>query len=314
MTHAALDLLRDRWQQQSTPGRRSDDARLVLLIEGGSSRGAYSSGMTVAIERLGLLPLFDAVYGSSAGSLNAAWLLCGRAEKTKHAWWDPRVMRTTINPMRAFTRQPVVDTKHLVHTIYTQVMPMGFQDILDNPVEFHPIATDALTGKAADLHGMIHDIPSLQTALRASTAMPLLAGPPVVIDGHPYVDAGLSEMVCVRSALAQKATHIVALRTTREDDLPVGPSRGERVVLSRWFARHAPGVVQTWLRRKELRDEEEELLATHPACLQIRPPLGSLEVGRTERRPAVMRAVVDVGIRLALTELAAVRGAVEQLP
>jgi predicted patatin/cPLA2 family phospholipase len=309
-----LELLRERRRQGSTPGQRTDDARLALLIEGGSSRGAYSSGMTVALERLGLLPLFDAVYGSSAGSLNGAWLLCGRAEKTVHAWWDPRVMRTTINPMRAFRRQPVVDTEHLVHTIYTQVMPMGFQDVLDHPVEFHPIATDALTGDSADLHGKIHDVPSLQAALRASTAMPLLAGPPVVIDGRPYVDAGLSEMVGVRSALAQQATHIVALRTTTADEQPVAPTRSERVVLSRWFARHAPGVVPTWLRRKELRVEEEELLATHPACLQIRPPLGSLRVGRTERRPEVLKAVVDIGIRVATDELGAVCGAVERLP
>lgn len=302
---SVLELLRERKLRGSTPGRRTDDARLVLLIEGGSSRGAYSSGMTVAVEQLGLLPLFDAVYGSSAGSLNGAWLLCGRAEKTKHAWWDPRVMRTTINPMRAFRRQPVVDTKHLVHTIYTQVMPMGFQDVLDNPVEFHPIATDGLTGEAADLYGTIHDVPGLQTALRASAAMPLLAGEPVVIDGRPYVDGGLSEMVCVRSALAQQATHIVALRTTRTDDLPVGPSRAERMVLARWFARHAPGAAQTWLRRKELRVEEEDLLDSHPACLQIRPPLGSLPVGRTERRPEVLRAVVDIGIQVARNDLAA---------
>ncbi|GGU50683.1 patatin-like phospholipase family protein [Lentzea flava] len=309
MSDAVLQLIRDRAQHHSTPGLRTDDARLVLLIEGGSSRGAYSSGMTVAIERLGLLPVFDAVYGSSAGSLNAAWLLCGRAESTKHAWWDPRVMRTTINPLRALIRQPVVDTKHLVHTVYTQIMPMGFQDILDNPVEFHPIATDALTGEPADLHATIHDVPSLQAALRASTAMPLLAGKPVVIDGRPYVDAGLSESFGVRTALAQKATHIVALRTRRSDEMPSAPSRGERIVLSRWFARHAPGVAQTWLRHKELRVEEEHLLASHPACLQIRPPLGSLRVGRTERRPEVLRAVVDIGIEAAATALAIPRGA-----
>jgi hypothetical protein len=60
VTEAVLRVLRDRGQQQSVPGHRNDDARLVLLIEGGSSRGAYSSGMTIAIEQLGLLPLFDA--------------------------------------------------------------------------------------------------------------------------------------------------------------------------------------------------------------------------------------------------------------
>ncbi|MFS8100762.1 patatin family protein [Lentzea alba] len=302
---AVLQLLRDRKQHQSTPGNRTDNARLALLIEGGSSRGAYSSGMTVAIEQLGLLPLFDAVYGSSAGSLNAAWLLCGRANSTKHAWWDPAVMRTTINPLRALRRLPVVDTQHLIHTIYTQVMPMGFQDILDNPVEFHPLATDALTGEATDLHTQIHDIPSLQAALRASTAMPLLAGPPVIINGRPYVDAGMSEMVPIRSALAQHATHLVVLRTVRTDEHPMPPSRGERLVLSRWFARHAPGVIETWLRRKDSRLEEENLLATHPACLQIRPPLGSAQVGRTERRPDLLRTAVETGTRAATNALAA---------
>ncbi|MFJ5985799.1 patatin family protein [Lentzea sp. NPDC092896] len=300
-----LELLRERTRQQSLPGQRNDDARLVLLIEGGSSRGVYSSGMTVAIERLGILPAFDAVYGSSAGSLNAAWLLCGRADQSKHAWWDPAVMRTTINLRRAFSRRPVVDTHHLVHTIYTQVHRMGFQEILDNPVEFHPMATDGLTGAAADLHEHVRDTLSLQTALRASAAMPFLAGDPVMIDGRPYVDAGLSETVPIRSALAQGATHVVALRTRREDEfLGTPPSRGERFVLSRWFTRHAPGVVPSWLRREEIRAEDEELLASHPACLQIRPPLGSAAIGRTERRPRVMQDALDVGVAAAMAEFA----------
>ncbi|MFD4675309.1 patatin family protein [Lentzea sp. NPDC058450] len=298
-----LQLLRERRLQRSVPGERSDGARLALLIEGGSSRGVYSSGMTVAIERLGLLPLFDAVYGSSAGSLNAAWLLCGRADRSKHAWWDPAVMRTTIDPRRLFGKRPVVDTRHLVHTIYTQVHPMGFQEILDNPVEFHPMATDGLTGEAADLHPHIRDQLGIQTALRASAAMPVLAGPPVEIDGRPYVDAGLSETIPVRTALAQGATHVVALRTRRADEAGSPPSRAERIVLGRWFARHAPGVAEPFLRREEIRAEDENLLATHPECLQIRPPLGSAAIGRTERRPRVMQDALDVGIAAALHDL-----------
>ncbi|MEV4319469.1 patatin family protein [Actinocrispum sp. NPDC049592] len=301
-----LQLLLDRRREGSTPGQRTDDARLVLVIEGGSSRGAYSSGMTVAIERLGLLPAFDAVYGSSAGALNGAWLLCGRAESTMHAWWTPSIMRTTIDPRRALRRQPVVDTHFLVHTVYTEIMPMGFQEILGSPIEFHPIATDCLTGKGVDLHDTIRDQASLQAALRASTAMPFLAGDPVSIDGRSYVDAGLSEAVPVRTALAQQATHIVALRTRRTGEASSAPSLGERMLLSRWLARYAPGVVQPWLGREALRAEEEELLASHPATLQIRPPLGSVRIGRTERRPGPLRTAVDTGIEAALTELAAV--------
>jgi predicted patatin/cPLA2 family phospholipase len=265
--------------------------------------------MTIAIERLGLLPAFDAVYGSSAGSLNAAWLLCGRAESTQHAWWDPVIMGTTINVGRALRRQPVVDTRYLIHTVYTEVMPMGFQEILDNPVEFHPMATDAYTGEAVDLHSHLRDQASVQAALLASTAMPVLAGPPVEIDGRSYVDAGLTESAPIRSALAQGATHIVALRTMRADETSSAPSRFERLVASRWFNRHAPGTLDSWIRHDILRAEEEQLLASHPATLQIRPPVGSTNIGRTSRKLEVLRAAVDIGREAALAELA---GCVEE--
>ncbi|EWM10583.1 patatin family protein [Kutzneria sp. 744] len=303
MTATVVELLRERKRQGSVPGQRRDDARLVLLVEGGSSRGAYSSGMTIAIERLGLLPAFDAVYGSSAGSLNAAWLLCGRAEKTQHAWWDPEIMGATINPRRVLRGQPVVDTGYLVNTVYTSVMPMGFREVLDNPVEFHPMATDARTGQPVDLHDQIHDQASLQAALRASTAMPFLAGDPVEIGGRSLVDAGVSEGVPIRTALAQGATHIVALRTRRADEPALAPSRGERLLLSRWFARHAPGCVEPWLHRAEIRAQEERLLESHPAAVSIRPPLGSPTVGRTERRAPVLRSVVDTGREAAMDVL-----------
>lgn len=303
MTATVVELLRERKRQGSAPGRRRDDARLVLLVEGGSSRGAYSSGMTIAIERLGLLPAFDAVYGSSAGSLNAAWLLCGRAEKTQHAWWDPEIMGATINPRRVLRGQPVVDTGYLVNTVYTSVMPMGFREVLDNPVEFHPMATDARTGQPVDLRDQVHDQASLQAALRASTAMPFLAGDPVEIGGRALVDAGVSEGVPVRTALAQGATHIVALRTRRADEPALAPSRGERLLLSRWFVRHAPGCVEPWLHRAEIRAQEERLLESHPAAVSIRPPLGSPTVGRTERRAPVLRSVVDTGREAAMDVL-----------
>jgi predicted patatin/cPLA2 family phospholipase len=304
VTNTVLQLLGERSRHGSTPGHRTDNARLVLVIEGGSSRGAYSAGMAVAIEQLNLLPMFDAVYGSSAGALNAAWLLCGQAEKTMHAWWDPTVMRGTIDPRRALRRQPVVDTRFLVHTVYTEIMIMGFQEILDSPIEFHPLATDALTGESTDLRSRIHDQASLQAALRATTAMPFMTGEPVEIGGRRFVDAGVSESVPIRTPLAQKATHIVALRTKRSDEQITPPTRLERLVLTRWFARHAPGAAAPWLNRVAVRGEEDRLLTSSPAILQIRPPLGSGDVGRTERGEAVLREAVRTGRQAAWDVLA----------
>jgi hypothetical protein len=77
----------------------------------------------------------------------------------------------------------------------------------------------------------------------------------------------------------------------------------ERLVLSRWFAKHAPGALDPWLNRVAVRAREEELLKTHPGVLQIRPPLGSSDIGRTERGEAVLRDAVAVGITAAINEL-----------
>jgi predicted patatin/cPLA2 family phospholipase len=305
MTNTVLQLLRERSEQGSTPGHRHDDARVALVIEGGSSRGAYSSGMTVEIERLGLLPVFDVVYGSSAGALSGAWLLSRRAESTIHAWWDAAIMRGTIDPRRALRWRPVVDTNFLVHTVYTTIMPMDFAAILGSSIEFRPLATDALTGASTDLHGYIHDQISLQAALRATTAMPFMTGEPIEIEGRRFIDAGVSESVPIRTAIAQNATHIVALRTKRSDERAVSPTRLERLVLSRWFARHAPGALEPWLNREALRGEEEHLLASHPAVLQIRPPLGSGDIGRTERGETALRGAVSTGRKAARDILAA---------
>ena len=290
-----MALLHSRHRQRSEPGNRRDDARLALVIEGGSSRGAYSAGMTGAIEQLGMVPLFDAVYGSSAGALNGAWMLCGKAEKTMHAWWTPEIMRGTINPRRALRGRPVVDTHYLVHTVYTEIMFMGFEEILDGPIEFHPMATDATTGASVDLYPFLHDRPSLQAAFRATTAMPFLTGKPVEIQGRRFVDAGVSETVPARTALAQGATHVLALRTRRTDERTTSPSRAERLVLSRWFARNAPGALDPWLHRVALRAEEERILAAHPGVLQIRPPVGSGDIGRIEVGGAALRSAVDIG-------------------
>ena len=311
VTDTVLQLLRERKQHGSTPGHRSDDARLVLLVEGGSSRGAYSSGMTVAIEQLGLLPLFDAVYGSSAGALNAAWLLCGRAESTLHAWWDPTIMRATIDPRRALRRRPVVDTHFLVHTVYTEIMPMGFQEILDSAVEFHPIATDALTGE-------------VHRSARADPRPGQPAGRTPRVDGHAALDGRTRRDR--RAAIRRRRGERVGPRPDgtraggharrgashptrrRERVAPVARRTPGHVAMVR---RGRPGALEPWLRREAIRAEEERLLASHPATLQIRPPLGSGQIGRTERRPSVLRAAVDTGRQAAEAELS---GCIEELP
>lgn len=288
------ELLAWRRRTDSVPRRRRDEHRLALVIEGGSSRGAFSHGMAMAIEELGLLPSFDAVYGASAGALNGAWLLCGRARESRRAW-NPEVINRVISPTRALRGGRVVDTDYLVHTVYERIVPMDFPAILANPVTFHPIATDADTGEAVDLHPTLTNPRAVQASLRASTCLPLLAGRPVRIGERRYVDAGLSESVPIRTALAQGATRVLVLRTRRDDEIARPPSSLENRVVTRFLARHAPGTVEPWLARGARHTEDEREFAGDPAVMQIRPPRGAPDIGRIARDPEVLQQALDLG-------------------
>lgn len=71
----------------------------------------------------------------------------------------------------------------LLDDVYVREVPMPFATILASPVAYHPMATDAATGASTDLAPLLDGPPSLRRALRASSTLPVLAGPPV-----PFAD------------------------------------------------------------------------------------------------------------------------------
>jgi hypothetical protein len=69
--HEVLRVLGERARAGSLPGERRDGFRVALAIEGGGMRGTISAGMALALDELGLVSAFDAVYGASAGTIPA---------------------------------------------------------------------------------------------------------------------------------------------------------------------------------------------------------------------------------------------------
>jgi len=122
MTHPVATALRER------PDER---ARVVLVVEGGGMRGAVSGGMALGLDELGLSQAFDAAYGSSAGTLNAMWLVSGRVRDGTPTWTDPRLVHELISRRRALARRgPVVDVRRLVEERYEQLSPGLFDAVL----------------------------------------------------------------------------------------------------------------------------------------------------------------------------------------
>jgi predicted acylesterase/phospholipase RssA len=154
---------------------------------------------------------------------------------------------------------------------------MDFAAVLASPVEFHPLATDAATGQSTDLSPLCGTPAELRLALRASAALPLLAGPPVQFAGHRFYDAGLSESVPYRTALAQGATHVLVLRSRRgsiavpEDGR--GPARSARVIARTALRRETPALRAAFLGRDARLADDDRRLAEYQSAPPPDPPV-----------------------------------------
>lgn len=283
-------------------GDRPEGARIALVIEGGGRRGAVSGGMALGLHELGLGGAFDAAYGSSAGTLNAMWLLSGRVADGIPTWTDTGLAEELVSRRRLLRARPIVDIERLVETRYEQLSPGLFGAVLASPTELHPLATDVGTGTAVDLHETIIDERSLRLAIRASATLPLLAGPPVAIGDRHYLDAGLSAAIPFRAAIADGATHILLLRSRRAGDVATAPGRAEGALMSRLLGRISPAVATAFMTRAEREATDEALLAAHdadpskrPHLLSIRPAAESPVPARLERDIEVVRGGLEAG-------------------
>jgi predicted patatin/cPLA2 family phospholipase len=245
-----------------------DGLRVALAIEGGGMRGVISAGMALELHERGLVPAFDAVYGASAGAITGAWLLSSRPEGLL-GWTETAYAKTLIRRSGLLRGRPAVDVRALIEELYQTTFPMDFASVLASPVEYHPLATDVVTGSSTDLRPFVSNPAELRLALRASAAMPLLAGPPVTFAGRRFYDAGVSESVPYRTALAQGATHILVLRS-RRDPLTWpdsrAPSRSVRLIARTTLRRETPALRATFLARDARLAADDRRLATYQSA------------------------------------------------
>jgi predicted patatin/cPLA2 family phospholipase len=310
MRHAVLDLIEERVASGSRPGARDDDARLALAIEGGGMRGAITGGMALAIDRLGLLDAFDDVYGASAGTLNAAWLVSGAAGTGISTWSDPALRTASTGRRNLLRGKPLIDSAYLTDTVYEKLAPMPFDEILGSAVGFHPLATDAATGASTDLAPLITDRLTLKLALRASTALPILSGRPVELGGRRFFDAGIAESIPYRTAADQGATHILVLRSRRIGERESSNGGRSGRAIARYLSIYGSQLGAAFLdrpdrlTRDDLRLEQAEANpAAKPSILSLRPPAGTPDIGRLEKDQGRVILGLQAGERVATAAL-----------
>ena len=307
--HPVLQLLLDRLRDDSRPGRRSDSHRLALVIEGGGMRGVVSAGMGAALEGLDALPCFDVIYGASAGGMNGAYFVAGQGALGMSIYFENLNDRRFIDFARYFTSRPMLSLDYLLEEVVKREKALDSEKILRSEVPFRVVAFSLARHETVAL-GSFRDSGHLFAALKASATIPLVAGPPVKLDGDELVDAILSEPIPFKTAVREGCTHVLCLLTRSRGDRPDRPTFYDRWFLGPRLARIDPKLADTYLRRPfEYAAEVASVwkATDHPdrapfVC-GVAPSSHHPAVGRLEKRSERLFAAANEGIRAMLDAL-----------
>ena len=140
-------------------------------------RGAVSGGMGAGLEHLGLLRVFDAAYGASSGAFNAVFFVSKQAVYATSVYYEFLNNKKFINLRRFFLREPIVSLDHVLEHVIVKEKILDWEAVLESPIPLK-IATTSVNRLSPHVMGGFTTRESLFAALRATSIMPIMAGPP----------------------------------------------------------------------------------------------------------------------------------------
>ena len=174
--------------------------KIGLALGGGAARGFAHVGVIQVLEEAGISPVL--VTGTSAGSLVAALYASGKNGAQLQKIAENMEEATIADWTLPFFGRGVLRGEALAKYVNTQV---GQKLIEAMPLPLGIVATDLNSG-----NDMLFQRGDTGTAVRASSAVPAVFTP-VKINGHEYVDGGLSSPVPVRAARKMGAELVIAV-------------------------------------------------------------------------------------------------------
>ena len=189
--------------------------KIGLLVEGGGMKCAYNAGILDVF--LDHQITFDYCIGVSGGAGNVASFVAGQRGR------NIRFFTEHIHSPQYFGVKSLLKTGNLFGLQYiygdltntTGKDPLDFPAIMKNPAEYEVAATNAVTGEA-EYFGKEDMKQDDYRPIMASSAIPA-ACRPVVINGVPYYDGGISDAIPVRRALEKGCDRIVVILSKQRD-------------------------------------------------------------------------------------------------
>lgn len=180
----------------------------AMVLEGGGMRGLYTTGVLDAFldDKL----YFDYIIGSSAGATHALSYISRQKDRARRVNVD-YVRRSDYMGLGCLLRErSLFGMDLLFNKIPYQYERYDFEAFERNVGRYFITVTNMLSGEAQYLAP--RKAAEVLPAAMASCSLPFVSVP-VVIDGTPFLDGGISDSVPVKKALADGNKKAVVILT-----------------------------------------------------------------------------------------------------
>lgn len=202
----------------------------ILVLAGGSVKGAFQAGVMKAMMERGYQP--DAVYGVSVGSLNAAYFVnqlgmqaltggpISFTDASQDLWdfWESRITspKSLSKPFNIFQLGLTALRKKFKGLVDTQPLRNLLTEVLSIR-NLHASPIDLKIGAVNIMDGTVYYVDASEEYfldyLMASSAVPILM-PVVKINGETrrsFLDGALRDVAPIKKAVDDGASHIVCI-------------------------------------------------------------------------------------------------------
>lgn len=261
-----------------------------LVLEGGAMRGMFTVGIMDVMMEHGIT--FDGIVGVSAGAafgVNYKSGQIGRAIRYNERFCNDKrycSIRNLFRDGNLYSKDFCYGEVPLVHD------PFDFEAYEANPMEFHIVCTDIVTGKP-----VYHEFKGREDHefdwIRASASMPLVSEI-VEIEGRKLLDGGIADAIPLQYFESIGYSRNVVILTQHAE---YDKKETSAMFFIRFLYRKYPELIQAMEVRHLMYNAQRDYVNRQEAAgnaLVIRPT-EPLPVKRLTKDPAVLRATYNIG-------------------